>query len=118
MKAESIRQFNEAQKDSKEQFEKAQEKSIWALRLALFSIIASIITSILVAIYVPVTIDRSQFEKVNKEQKDILNKLEEINLNSKPDTTLFVIQDQLEDISTTLKNVGNKLAKPTQNKIK
>lgn len=118
MKAESIRQFNEAQKDSKEQFEKAQEKSICALRLALFSIIASIITSILVAIYVPVSIDRSQFEKVNKEQKDILNKLEEINLNSKPDTTLFVIPDQLEDISTTLKNVGNKLAKPTQNKIK
>ena len=112
MKAESVRQFNEAQKDSKEQFEKAQAKSICALWLALVSIIASIITSILVAIYVPVTIDRRQLEKVNNEQKYILNKLEEINLKSKPDTTLYIVPDQLEDISTTLKKVDSKLVSP------
>lgn len=114
---ESKRQFDDAQKESREQFERAQKDSKRALWLAVISIIASIATAFIVAIFVPTTINRGQLKKVNNTQKEILNKLEEINLKvveTETDTTLYVVPDQLDEISTTLKNVNNKLVKPAQ----
>ena len=113
-KAESIRQFEKAQKDSKEQFDEAQKKSICALWLAFASIVASIVTTIIVAIYVPITIDRVQYERVNNVQEEILNKMEEIDLNTRLDSTLYSVPDQLDEISTTLKNVNSKLGKSSR----
>jgi len=106
-------QFNEAQGESKRQFESANCKSILALILAVISIIASP----LVAKYVTTTIDKEQYNKIDSLQTEIYNKLEEINqkvVETETDTTLYIVPDQLGEISTTLKKVNNKLVKPVQ----
>lgn len=106
-------QFDEAQCESKRQFESANCKSILALILAVISIIASPF----VAKYVTTTIDKEQYNKIDSLQTEIYNKLEEINqkvVETETDTTLYIVPDQLDEISTTLKKVNNKLVKPVQ----
>lgn len=112
-KDESIRQFNEAKKDSKEQFEKAQKHSRCALVLAALSILVSPF----VAMYVDTTIDETQYRQIESVQTEMLKMLKEINLEFTevdPETTINVVQEQLDEISTTLKKINSKLARPTQ----
>ena len=75
---ESIRQYEESREESKRQFKKANCKSIWALVLALISILLSPI----IAKYVPTTIDNNQYNHIDSIKTEEIQLLQDINAHT------------------------------------